>query len=88
MLGINGAGKSTTFKCLIGEIPQTEGDVKLNGDDIERYRRNIDKLKDIIGYCPQYDPLTDSLSVQEHLELIGTLKGITYNDLDAEVARL
>lgn len=52
LLGINGAGKTSTFKCLIGEIPQTEGDVKLNGEPISNYRKNIDKLKDIIGYCP------------------------------------
>ena len=81
LLGINGAGKTTTFKCLIGEIPQSEGQLMLNGQPIETYRRNIDKLKDIIGYCPQYDPITDSLTVKEHLRMVGILKGITPNDI-------
>ena len=82
LLGINGAGKTTTFKCLITEIPQTDGEIKLNGEEIENFRSNINKLKDIIGYCPQYDPLTDCLTVNEHLSLIGTLKGIPSHNIE------
>lgn len=52
LLGINGAGKTTTFKCLIGEEIATSGTLKLNNNNIDYYRKNIDRLKDIIGYCP------------------------------------
>jgi len=38
LLGVNGAGKSSTFKCLTGEEPQSEGQVKIQGVDIEQYR--------------------------------------------------
>jgi len=52
LLGVNGAGKSSTFKCLTGEEPQTGGDVSIRGVPIVRYRDNIDRLKNMMGYCP------------------------------------
>jgi ABC-type multidrug transport system ATPase subunit len=32
-----------------------------------------------IGYCPQYDALTELLTPIEHLELYGRIKGIPAN---------
>ena len=36
LLGINGAGKSTTFKALTCEIEPSEGDISINGFDAQR----------------------------------------------------
>lgn len=34
LLGVSGAGKTTTFKCLIGEETPTSGEVSINGYDV------------------------------------------------------
>ena len=34
LLGVSGAGKSTTFKCLVGEEIPSFGEVAVNGFDV------------------------------------------------------
>jgi ATP-binding cassette subfamily A (ABC1) protein 3 len=72
-LGINGAGKTTTMKILTGELLATSGEAYLGGFDISSEQQRVRRL---IGYCPQFDALFDLLSVREHLELYGRLKGL------------
>lgn len=43
VLGVNGAGKSTTLKCITGMIPITKGNVKICGYDIEKSPLNAKK---------------------------------------------
>lgn len=49
LLGVNGAGKSTTFKTLTHEVKPTTGQVKIGGYDISK---NFEKARKLIGYCP------------------------------------
>ena len=73
LLGVNGAGKSTTFKMLTGEYAPTSGEAYLTGySSITQ----LDKARDNIGYCPQFDAQTEFLSCQEHIELYCEIKGI------------
>jgi ATP-binding cassette subfamily A (ABC1) protein 3 len=50
--GLNGAGKTSTFKMIIGENEPTRGDVFINGYSItaEQYQ-----ARKHLGYCPQHD---------------------------------
>jgi len=73
LLGVNGAGKTTTFKILCGQVAPTAGKVSIQGFDISTEASSARKL---IGYCPQFDALLDSLTTREHLFLYGRLKGI------------
>jgi ATP-binding cassette, subfamily A (ABC1), member 3 len=49
LLGVNGAGKSTTFKSLTGDVLPTTGEITIAGFDIQRDFKEARKL---IGYCP------------------------------------
>ena len=73
LLGTNGAGKTTTFKIMCGEIAPTFGTVKVLG---EMMPYGLDRVKQYMGYCPQFDALLMNLTSQEHLELFCHLKGI------------
>ena len=71
-LGINGAGKTTTFKCLSNEIFPTSGNIFIDNKNINK---NFDKIRSLIGYCPQFDAIFDFLTVYENLEFYGLIKG-------------
>lgn len=81
-LGINGAGKTTTMKMLTGDVLPTSGDGQLSSHSILSEQIAIRRL---IGYCPQFDALLDLLSVREHLELFGRIKGIPAKQLEGAV---
>jgi ATP-binding cassette subfamily A (ABC1) protein 3 len=73
LLGVNGAGKTTTFKILTGEFSPSGGSVHINGLSI---MNEIPEIRNCIGYCPQFDSVTDLLTGKEHLELYARIKGI------------
>ncbi|OWZ22804.1 ABCA1 lipid exporter [Phytophthora megakarya] len=81
-LGINGAGKTTTMKMLTGDVQPSNGTATLGGFDILSQQIEVRRQ---IGYCPQFDALFDLLSVREHLELFGAIKGIPQSSLDRVV---
>ena len=74
LLGKNGEGKSTAFKCLCQEIKPDKGSVIIDDINIFNY---ANKKKPIIGYCPQFDSIFEYLTVEENLKFYGKLKGIT-----------
>ena len=71
-LGTNGAGKTTTFKCLSNEIFPTYGKIYIEGYDISK---NFNKVRNLIGYCPQFDTIFEYLTVYENLRFYGLVKG-------------
>lgn len=73
LLGVNGAGKSTTFKMLTGEIQASSGNAWIGSHDVRGQRREYLKR---IGYCPQQDALIDRLTGAEMLTLFARLRGI------------
>jgi ABC-type multidrug transport system ATPase subunit len=84
-LGINGAGKTSTLNMLTGAVLPTSGDAWLAGKHILHEQQAVRRL---IGYCPQHDALLDLLSVTEHIQLFGRLKGIPEAELPALVQTL
>ncbi|KDO21257.1 hypothetical protein SPRG_13556 [Saprolegnia parasitica CBS 223.65] len=72
-LGVNGAGKSTTLKMLLGEVLPTDGAAYLGGLHVIK---DQNKARQLVGYCPQFDALFDLLSVREHLVLYASLRGL------------
>ncbi len=57
---------------MTGLLSPTEGTAILNGYDITE---DIDKAREVIGVCPQFDILWDELTAEEHLYMFAKLKG-------------
>lgn len=74
LLGLNGAGKSTTMNILTGYISATSGDVVIDGHDILKEPK---KAKKIIGYLPEQLSFYNDMRVMEYLEFICDLKGFS-----------
>lgn len=49
--------------------------------------QNAQKIRRIIGYCPQFDALFECMTAREHLLLFGALKGIPASILPKEAER-
>lgn len=75
LLGENGAGKTTLMRVLTTVLKQSEGDVYL--DNLRYTEANYEKIRRKIGYLPQELNLYPSLTVQECLEYMGGLSGMT-----------
>ncbi|KAL7011780.1 hypothetical protein ACKWTF_014450 [Chironomus riparius] len=85
LLGHNGAGKTTAMSMLTGLYQPTSGTAIINGYDI---RTDLDKVRNSLGICPQYNVLFEELTVEEHLKFFCKLKGIKdVKDINHEVIK-
>ena len=71
-LGVNGSGKTTTFKCLANEIFPNAGNIYINNLEVTKH---FNTVRNLIGYCPQDDAIFDYLTVFENLKFYGLIKG-------------
>ena len=71
LLGYNGAGKSSLFKVITKEILFDKGSIHIFGNDINK---KFNKIRPIIGYCPQTDPIFDYMKVKEVIKYYLKLK--------------
>lgn len=67
LLGVNGAGKSTTIKMLSTLIKPTSGDIYINGLDV---KSDTNKIREIINVSPQETAVAKNLTVKENLEFM------------------
>lgn len=78
LIGLNGAGKSTTIKEIIGLLTPYEGQILIDGQTLlgqaEAYRKKI-------GFIPETPSLYEELTLREHLEVVA----LAY-DLDWDAA--
>lgn len=78
ILAHNGAGKTTAFRTLVGELSVTSGTAYVCGNsiinDMHLVHRNM-------GVAPQQDILWDVMSVQEHLYFYGRVKNLSGQEL-------
>ncbi len=87
LLGLNGAGKSTTLKILAGIIPPSSGEILVNNHPAE-FSSNYDSSKIQIGYLPENIILYPELTVRDFLEFILVIKGVAKNLRNDELQRI
>mgnify|MGYP001266048409 CR=1 FL=1 len=79
LLGENIAGKTTTFRMIMGLLEPDKGNITLNGKKID-YNET-----DKIGFVTEERSLLTKLTVKEMIEYYGVLKGMDEKDIDKKL---
>src|SRR6266545_1303173 len=77
-LGPNGSGKSTVIRMLCGILEPSDGTARIGGHDIVR---EMEPIKEMIGYMSQQFSLYDELTVNENLIFSGKLYSLPDQEL-------
>lgn len=85
LLGINGAGKSTTLAMLVGALRPSSGRILLDGRDLAEYPEST---RGRVGWLPERAPVWPELTVAEHLSVHGRLHSLRGSALRAAGADL
>ncbi|KAM6219697.1 phospholipid-transporting ATPase ABCA7 [Rhynchocyon petersi] len=73
LLGVNGAGKTSTFRMVTGDTLPSWGEAVLAGHSVAQESAAAHRR---MGYCPQSDAVFELLTGREHLELFARLRGV------------
>jgi len=73
LVGPDGAGKTTTIRLLCGILRPTSGTARVLGYDLGR---QVDKIKENIGYLSQKFSLYGDLTVDENIEFFAEIHGV------------
>lgn len=84
VLGHNGAGKSTTIKCLTGMHPYEEGTIRINGYDLKKDSINA---KQHFGYVSDEHVLFEKMTGYEFVNFMADIYNVSSKDRKARVAR-
>lgn len=85
LIGLNGAGKSTTIKHVIGLMEPHQGEIKINGktfiEDREEYRKQF-------TFVPETPILYDELTLEEHLRITAMAYGLEEKEYKLRIEAL
>lgn len=83
LLGLNGAGKSTTLRMLAGCLVPDEGSVHIAGHSLADEPQ---AARAALGYLADLPPLYDDMRVTNYLNLTARLRGVKRNTVKESVA--
>ncbi|MDY3025037.1 MAG: ABC transporter ATP-binding protein, partial [Streptococcus hyovaginalis] len=85
LIGLNGAGKSTTIKEIIGLLTPYQGKILIDGESLkgqaESYRQKI-------GFVPETPSLYEELTLKEHLEIVALTYNLPWESVFERVTKL
>lgn len=84
-LGKNGAGKSTTIKCITGILPFEEGQIKVCGYDMQKDPINA-KLN--LGYVPDNHAVYENLTGKEYVNYMGNIYRVPKEEIQERMETL
>jgi ABC-type multidrug transport system ATPase subunit len=79
LLGVNGAGKSSTFKMLTGEVSPSSGNAFVRsaaGGQPFSVVSQLSSVRQRVGLCPQEDAVHPRLTAREHLLFYAAVRGV------------
>ena len=79
LLGVNGSGKTTTFRMIMGLLEKTKGEILLDDKPIDY------SVTDSIGFLTEERSLLLTKTVLEQAYLYGTLKGMNKSDIEEKL---
>lgn len=85
LLGHNGAGKSTTLKCVTGILPYSKGEIFINGYNIEK---EPVKAKSTFGYVSDKHDVFVKLTGMQYVDFMANAYGVSIADRKARLDRL
>ena len=80
-VGLNGAGKSTTIKSLVGILPFEEGKIYVDGTDI---KENMVAVKRKMAYVPDNPEVYAFMKGIDYIKFILSIYGEQYNEKEVE----
>lgn len=81
-LGPNGAGKTTTMKIMSCFLFPDFGNIYIGKYSIHRHAR---KIKQMIGYLPEHNPLYEEMNVIDFLDFIARIHNIPHYKIISRV---
>ena len=85
LLGVNGAGTTTTIKMLTCLTKPSDGDAFVGGYSITK---QPEQVKQLIGVSPQETAVAPNLSVKENLQLICGIHGFSKDKTNEKIKEL
>ncbi|MDO4671099.1 MAG: ABC transporter ATP-binding protein [Aerococcus sp.] len=85
LIGLNGAGKSTTIKHVMGLLTPLAGEIAINGVTLKEDNR---AYRQAISYIPETPILYKELTLKEHLAMIGAVYGLDEEEIIARAKPL
>jgi len=85
LIGLNGAGKSTTIKHILGLMSPHQGQIKVAGVTLNE---SPQQYRSAFAYVPETPVLFDELTVEEHLRLSGMAYNVPGGDYEEQASKL
>jgi ABC-type multidrug transport system ATPase subunit len=80
LIGSNGAGKSSLFRCLTGSMEPSSGGALVNGLSIDN---DMPAIHSTMGVCYQQDIQWDVLTLEEHIAFVCRVRGMPAKEITA-----
>ncbi|HEY3284601.1 MAG TPA: ABC transporter ATP-binding protein [Armatimonadota bacterium] len=85
LVGPDGAGKTTTFRMLLGLVAPDAGEARLGRFDVRKHPR---QAREVAGYVAQQFTLYGELTVEENLRFVAEVRSLSAADTQAREKEL
>ncbi|MGT2715144.1 ABC transporter ATP-binding protein [Streptococcus respiraculi] len=85
LIGLNGAGKSTTVKEIIGLLSPYQGQILIDGESLQA---NPQAYRKKIGFIPETPSLYEELTLKEHLEVVAMAYDLDWDEAFTQAEKL